>query len=280
MKRSVIIGHLAAGLLWFAVAGSGAGVYAETGGPVPCATNTSPGKTLLGDDYDGVSPEWRKLCNRWFGVTVKALQTRMNEEAAYTELNPPGKEEWARLFAADEKCPDRKISELVDPKIYSSLQHQMKSKWLVPLLREGQLLPRKGSYWNNDEGDSLPGVYLELHRTDAPKPFAWGDVELHFDYSLLDRGDYILNPYWDYGAYTPVSASPMVSHGRVAYYLRATLLKAERNEVVFLNPVPLDGLKAIIVKKGLRAALLKELKKSGISCRRPGGCEALISERP
>ncbi|MFA5161406.1 MAG: hypothetical protein WC421_04085 [Elusimicrobiales bacterium] len=220
-----------------------------------------------------------ELNRRWYDSKLPDfLEKRRNEEAVFAGPELPA-EEYRGILQSDGAKPAGKISELIDARKYSSLQHQMQAKWLAAVLREGRLLPRSGSYWNNSEGDSLPGVYLELHRHDAPKPFAWGDVELRFDFSLLDRGDYLINPFWDYGTYTPLSASPAASPGRTAYYIQHYLLQKDENEIVFTNPVPLEKLLIIVVPAGRRKQILQVLEKENIRCPRAGGWAAMIEER-
>ena len=165
-----------------------------------------------------------------------------------------------QLLIADESINTQKISSLINPKIYSSLQHQMKSTYLIANLKQGFLQPRAG-----EEPLSFhEGVYLELHKISAPKPFAWGDVELHFEYSLLDRNDYYISAAWSHGEYWPDSASPAISLGRVQYLIKSVLPKTEQNEVVFVNPVPLTSLKRIVVPTGAKKLLLEKLIKENI----------------
>lgn len=91
-----------------------------------------------------------------------------------------------KILAADNIPPARPISQLVNRRLFSGLQRQIKSKFLIDLIKTGRLEPRTYQVGSNEEETSLTGVYLELHRTDNPKPFEWGDVELDFDLSVLN----------------------------------------------------------------------------------------------
>lgn len=179
------------------------------------------------------------------------------------------------LLAADDAREIRPNSSLIDPRHYSSLQHQTSSKHLLENIAKGELTPRASEkHW------SRKGVYLELHLVGSPKPFAWGDTELHFDYAILDRRDYHVSAAWDYGNYAPDSASPAVNMGRTNYFFAKRLRRLHfQNEVVFEGPVPLSALKKIVVVKGLREKLLAEIKAAGLACPVPGGWEQLIEER-
>lgn len=180
------------------------------------------------------------------------------------------------MLAADEAQAFQPNSSLIDPKVYSSLQHQTSSKYLLENLRKGELTPRSSEkHW------SRFGVYLELHLKGSPKEFAWGDTELFFDYSLLDRTDYHVNNAWEYGNYNPDSASPAVSMGRTNYFFAKRLRRLHyQNEIVFHNPVPMAKLTRIVVVKGLRDKLLADIKAAGLECPVAMGWEALIEEKP
>jgi hypothetical protein len=164
-------------------------------------------------------------------------------------------EKLREMLAADSIQPSEKLSSLVDFSVYSSLQHQTSLKYLVENLRIGHLEPRA-----SDKHHSRFGVYLELHLLSNPKPFAWGDVELHFSPLLLDRQDYHMNSAWNYGEYHPGSASPAVNMGRSAYFI-STLLKLpdSQNELVFHERVPFSALVRIMVPTGKKAGLVREL---------------------
>lgn len=167
------------------------------------------------------------------------------------------------ILASDDVIEIEKNSEIYERNthLYSSIQHQTKLKYLIENLRRGELEPR-----SSEVHYSRHGVYLELHLHSNPKPFAWGDVELHFDSRVLDRTDYHINPYWSYGNYDPNSASPAVNMGRTNYFLRKLLNSySTQNELVFHNPVSLMYLKKIIVPMGKKLELIKELETRKIS---------------
>lgn len=220
-----------------------------------------------------------KFNTRWFETKVpQYLEERKNEEAAYSgpTLSAAVYEE---IMKHDFLPVAKKISELVDPKIYSSLQRQMRSQNLLAVLKAGKIDPQEYQVGSNSEETSLLGVYLELHTHTRPKPFAWGDVELHFSMALLDREDYHVSPFWDYGQYGPWAATPTVNKGRIAYYISKYLPTQEQNEFVFIHPVSVRDISQIVVVKGKRQKLLSEIKKHKIICPQEGGCEKLIIER-
>jgi len=179
------------------------------------------------------------------------------------------------ILAADEASATQLNSSLIDPRVYSSLQHQTSSKYLLENIRKGELTPRASEkHW------SRFGAYLELHLKGSPKEFAWGDTELFFDYKLLDRTDYHVNNAWEYGNYNPDSASPAVSMGRTNYFFAKRLRRLhEQNEIVFHNPVPLSALTKIVVVKGLRDKLLADIHAAKLPCPVSIGWEALIEEK-
>lgn len=223
----------------------------------------------------------QKLGDKWMNASLPdhLHSRRAGEEVLYSGNLVP--EDVARkILEADTRRPVRKMSELVNPSLYSSLQRQMKSQHLIELIKSGQLVPRSYQVGSNDEETSLKGVYLELHRVNHPKPFAWDDVELHFDYSVLDRTDYIVNPFWGFGQYGPLTASAELNPGRLAYYIESYLAQGEKNEIVFLNAVPFSKVKTIVVPAGKRKALLAKIRASGVTCPQPGGCDAILIERP
>lgn len=216
---------------------------------------------------------------RWFQTKVPPyLQARKNEEAAYAGPTLPA-QEYLEILAHDFKPISGKLSALVDPKVYSSFQHQMNSKYLLETLTRGELTPRSSQIGSNDEETSLEGVYLELHTYAFPKPFAWGDVELHFAATLLDRRDYYVSPFWDFGAYGPFAAAPVVNPSRVAYYITKYLIAREQNEFVFANAVSLGYLTRIVVKRGFKAPLIQALLARKTACPVHVGWDALIVER-
>lgn len=178
------------------------------------------------------------------------------------------------VLAADASVNVAPASTIIDTTIYSSLQHQTKLKYLLQNLKNGYLQPRAGT----GSIDFHEGVYLELHTLRHPKPFDWGDVELHFDYSLLDRKDYYITPYWAHGYYEPISASPAVSLGRVNHLIQKLIPASDQNEIVFVNPVPLSSLIKIVVQKGRKAQLLKNLAREKVACPVAVGWDNLISE--
>jgi len=165
------------------------------------------------------------------------------------------------LLESDAQSPNVKLSSLVDFSVYSSFQHQTKMENFLEILKVGQIKPRK-----NNEAYSYFGVYLELHLLSDPKPFSWGDVELHFSPALIDRNDYHINSAWNYGQFGPDSASPAVNMGRAAYHV-STLLKipGSQNEFVFHEPVPMSALVKIVIPTGKKAGLIRELKKNGVT---------------
>jgi hypothetical protein len=180
------------------------------------------------------------------------------------------------LLASDAETKIVKNSSLVNPAIYSSLQTQSSSKYLLRNLKEGKLVPRE-----NPQHHSRYGIYLELHLVSNPRHFDWGDVELHFDNSLLDRSDYHINPSWAYGNYDPLSASPAVNMGRTNYFIRKLLGVAAdaKNEVVFHNEVPLSALVRIFVPTGQKQKLMQEIAEQGIPCPVAMGWGELLAEK-
>jgi hypothetical protein len=231
-----------------------------------------------------MGPKNQQLADKWMNsVFPDPIQSRKSGEEVLYNGDLVSEEEAARLLAADQQKPAQKLSELVDLKVFSSLQRQMKSKRLIGLIKAGKLVPNTYTVGEGQDDvakeQSRIGVYLELHTFANPKPFAWGDVELIFDLRILDRADYIVSPYWDYGSFGPLAASAELSPGRVAYFFRTYLAQQEQNEVVFLNEIPFSALKQIVVKKGLKRRLLKEISAQKLNCPQQGGCSALIIER-
>lgn len=219
-----------------------------------------------------------ELLQRWEQTALPPFledKRAMIDEVAETGLKMDV--EWLRqMLDADRVGEVRKLSELVDWGVYSSFQHQSKLKYLVENLTNGSLQPRA-----SDVHYSRFGVYLELHLRSDPKPFAWGDVELHFDVALLDRSDYHINPSWAYGNYNPDSASPLVNKGRVSFFLRKYLeLPGSQNEFVFHEPVEMRYLKRIVVPTGKKQSLIEELRQNGVACPTAVGWEILIQEQP
>lgn len=219
-----------------------------------------------------------ELNSRWENANPpEFLKNRADmeaEEAGETYASPV----YEGILASDSAVTGGKLSAVVDPKIYSALQHQMNSKYLVEVLRAAEVVPTTGRFGINDESDDEPGVYLELRRRVDQKHFAWGDVELAFAYALLDRDDYYINPSWNYGKFDPMTAAPVLSKGRVQYYIRNYLPVLSQNEFVFTQRVSLKFLQQIFVKKGAKVGILREIKKAKIACPVALGWDNLIRE--
>lgn len=179
------------------------------------------------------------------------------------------------ILASDTSGDRRKTSTLIDSDFFSSLQHQTNTKRLIDILKQGELRPFASPTHNSEFG-----IYLELHSYSHPKHFEWGEVELHFNESLLDRKDYHLNNSWDYGAYGPYSASPAVNLSRLNFFVE-TLMKKDvtQNEFVFHKPISTKSLKKIVVVKGTKSSLIKSLSQLKIKCPSPDGWEKFIEER-
>lgn len=231
-----------------------------------------------------MGPQNQELAAKWTNAVLpEVLESRRAGEEILYNGNLVDEKTAAAFLEADKQNPTENLSSLFNPKIYSSLQRQIKSQRLLGLIKKGQLVPTTYTVGENEEDvakvDSLTGIYLELHTKKHPKPFAWGDTELHFSPSILDRKDFIISPYWDYGNYGPLAASAELNRGRAAFLISSYLPKLEQNEVVFLNEISFGEIKQIVVKKGLRSVLLKKIKAQKLVCPQQGGCEALIIER-
>jgi hypothetical protein len=246
----------------------------------------SSGLSATGDGAAGSTarPEvTASLMHRWIETKLPPfLQSRRAFESRRTavgdamdDINRTDLSMLQSILRADEAHNVRPNSELVDSRYYSSLQHQTVTQNLVGILRNGELTPRAGK-----TNDSHFGVYLELHLLAEPHPFFYDGVELHFDYSLLDRDDYHVTKEWRYGKYGPLSASPAANMGRTNFFISEYLHEpGSSNEIVFQKPVPLSALKKIVVVKGFRAQLLAEIDAAGIVCPVGAGWDALIEER-
>ncbi len=242
---------------------------------VSLALSLSASAQELGPANQQIADKWMKSLD----ALPEHLSSRlMGEEVLYSG-NLVSESEAEEILKADGTGLTQKTSELVNTKIYSSLQHQMKSKYLVDLIKAGKLEPRTYRVGSAEE-ISLIGVYLELHRRINPRPFEWGDVELHFDYSVLDRSDYLVNPRWDFGMYGPLTASAELQPNRVAYYVSEYLGQVEKNEIVFLNSISFASVRQVFVSsERTRTDLLNKIKVAKLTCPQAGGCAALIKAR-
>lgn len=236
--------------------------------------------TAFAADSDPISAHQllsNELTRRWEQTPVpQFLEEKKSDIAEVMDLGlriPI--DDLREILDSDMETHVRKNSEFVDWQIYSSLQHQTKFSYLVENLRRGDLQPRA-----SEEHYSRFGVYLELHLIENPRPFEWGDVELHFEASLLDLANYHINPSWNYGNYNPDSASPAANMGRTNYFIRKLLTRPEsKNEFVFHDPVSFQYLKKIVVQVGKKAELLKAIEQYKIPCPTAVGWDKLIEER-
>jgi hypothetical protein len=219
-----------------------------------------------------------KILKKWSSTKLPAyLEGKKGDETVYHyNLKYTDMELLKGLHVADQKVDKRKTSSLVDWKVYSSLQHQLALEKLPALLKLGEIRPNA-----SEEHNSQFGAYFELHLYATPRPFEWGDAELHFSETLLDRKDYHVSPAWDYGTYGPLSASPLVNLARTNFYVE-TFLKNEgyKNEFVFHKPVSFKKyLVKIVVPTGKKTSFIANLKSLKIKCPSEKGWEKLISEQ-
>lgn len=213
------------------------------------------------------------LIERWEATTLpEFLQNKKEDTRGEIELMFET-DEINRILLSDERRPQGPLSALVHPD-FSSLQHQTNFDQLISKLKRGFLRP----YANPDENSKF-GIYLELYKKSETNSFKWANVELHFKFDLLDRLDYHINPGWDYGHYSPISASPSVNPGRVAYYLQTVLIERPGNEIVFDGPIFFSNLQKIFVEKGKKQELLEQIAKENITCPTADGWDNLIEEK-
>lgn len=214
-----------------------------------------------------------RLIERWKKTPLPDfLRNKQEDSRAEIELIFEA-EDINQILISDQRKPLNPFSNLIHPE-FSSLQHQTNFDQLISKLKRGFLRPHA----NTDENSKF-GIYLELYKKSEPKPFHWANVELHFDFHLLDRLDYHINPGWDYGHYSPISASPIVNPGRVAHYLQNVLIHRPGNEIIFDEPIFFSSLKKIIVEKGKKQILLRQIEIENISCPTPVGWNNLIDEQ-
>lgn len=239
----------------------------------PNAEDSLVGDTVITEEHQRLSDQ---LLERWDQTPLPAfLQNKKSviDEVMSTGIAMPI-EDVRGILSADSVRSDVKLSSLVDFSVYSSIQSQTSMKYLLKNLESGHLEPRA-----NKERYSQFGVYLELHLLASPKPFAWGDVELHFSPEILDRKDYHVSLNWDYGNYGPAAASPAVNMGRMTYFLGTLLKKGIQNELVFHERVPLSLLVKIVVPIGKKATLMKALAAKRLQSPTAQPWEALIVEQ-
>lgn len=161
------------------------------------------------------------------------------------------KEQLINMMNSDFKSPTAMPSVIARKRGFKVFGHATTTENLVQIMNSGALKMA-------ENGQGSRGIYAQLFKNDSFEPGGKYQVLIAFKMELLDRDNYYANAGWQYGAYTAYSVSPLVSRGRLEYFLQH--LVAGGNEFVFQESIGTDAILSIRVPTGSKQTILRELK--------------------